>query len=383
MRIGIDCRTILNPERGEGAGVGHYTYQLIKHLIKIDHQNEYYLFFDRTVQSRRLEKFRAKNVRFKFSPFIQYSRFLPNSYAHYLVSAFLSTQRLTVFHSPTLSLPQSYKSASVVTAHDLAAYKIPDICDTKQVPTMKKTISQAVKQAKIIIAVSQATKKDLMKIFGTEEEKIKVIYHGIDKRFFKKSSAAALERIRMKLNIKDDYLLFFGRLETRKNVLRIIEAYERLRERMKRRYQLVLAGAPGFGFEEIKKRAHGSKYQNDIILSGRYLEPENLDPLFEGAKIFVSPALCEGFGLTITEAMANGRPVITSNLSSMPEITGGKAMLIDPLNVSEITQAMFDLLTKKELWENLSQEGKKRVEEFDWEKTAEETLLVYQEAARS
>jgi glycosyltransferase involved in cell wall biosynthesis len=185
----------------------------------------------------------------------------------------------------------------------------------------------------------------------------------------------------MQLNIKDDYLLFFGRLEARKNVLRIIEAYERLREKMSRRYQLVLVGSPGFGFDEIKKRVQHSKYQNDIILFGRYLEPENLDPLFDGAKIFISPALCEGFGLTIAEAMANGRPVIASNLSSMPEITDGKALLVDPFNVSEIAQAMFDLLTKKELWENLSREGRKRAEEFDWDKTARETLAVYREAA--
>jgi len=385
MRIGIDCRTILNPEKGEGAGIGHYTYQLVRHLLKVDKKNDYFLFFDRTVQERRLRKFSQPNVRIKFFPFIQYAKFMPGGYSHLLVSAFLGRYKLDIFHSPTLSLPQSYHAPAVVTAHDLTVYKFPELYTSKQQSHLKITIPQAVKQAKKIIAVSYSTKKDLKEIFGLGDEKIKVIYHGLDKRFFKKSTPAMIKKIKTKFNIKNDYLLFLGTLESRKNIFRIIEAYERLRERISNSQfsisncQLVLAGAPGWNFKEIEKRIAISKYKNDIILPG-YIEADDLDPLFEEAKIFVFPTLYEGFGLPVIEAMANGIPVITSNVSSLPEIAGENAILVDPLNVAEITQAMFDLLTKPEIWQRYSQLGKEKAKEFDWQRTAAETIRVYQEA---
>lgn len=385
MRIGIDCRTILNPEKGEGAGIGHYTYQLVRHLLKIDKKNDYFLFFDRTVQQRRLAKFKQENVRIYFFPFIQYAKFMPGGYWHFLASAFLAKHKLDVFHSPTLNLPQSYRATSVVTAHDLTVYKFPELYTDKQVMLLKSIIPQAVKQAKKIIAVSQSTKKDLGEIFGVGSEKIKVIYHGLDERFFRKSNPESIENIKRKFNIKNNYLLFLGTLESRKNIIRIVEAYERLRDKMisirhpESRIQLVLAGAIGFNFEEIKERINKSKYKEDIILPG-YIEADDLDPLFEGAKIFVFPTLYEGFGLPIIEAMANGVPVVTSNVSSLPEIAEGNAILVDPLNVAEITQAIFDLLSNPEIWQKFSQLGKQKAKEFDWQKTARETLVVYQQA---
>lgn len=381
MRIGIDCRTILNPEKGEGAGIGHYTYQLVRHLLKIDKKNDYFLFFDRTVQERRLAKFKQENARIIFFPFIQYTKFLPTGYSHFLVSAFLARQKLDVFHSPTLSLPQSYRAPSVVTAHDLTVYKFPDLYTDKQSSLLKTIIPQAVRQAKKIIAVSQSTKKDLGEIFGVESERIKVIYHGLDERFFRKSDPKVIKDIQKKFNISNDYLLFLGTLESRKNIIRIIEAYERLREKINYSYQLVLAGAPGGNFNEIKKRIDESKYREDILLPG-YIEADDLDPLFEGAKIFVFPTLYEGFGLPIIEAMANGVPVVTSNISSLPEIAEGNAVLVDPFNVAEITQAIFDLLTKPDMSQEFSQHGKEKAKEFDWQKTAKETLTIYQEAIK-
>ncbi|MGC9048848.1 MAG: glycosyltransferase family 4 protein [Patescibacteria group bacterium] len=386
MRIGIDARTILNPEKGEGAGIGHYTYQLIRHLLKIDKKNDYFLFFDKTVQNRRLAKFKQENVRVGFFPFIQYAKFLPGGYWHFLASAFLTRHRLDVFHSPTLNLPQSYRAPTVVTAHDLTVYKFPELYNTKKQRTiLKSTIPQAIKMAKKIIAVSYSTKKDLGEIFGVESEKVRVIYHGVDERFFRKSDSATIEKIKMKFGIKNDYLLFLGTLESRKNIFRIIEAYERLRDKISSlehpiaNIQLVLAGAPGFNFKKIDEKISHSKYKEDIILPG-YIEADDLDPLFEGAKVFVFPTLYEGFGLPVIEAMANGVPVITSNISSLPEIAEERAILVDPLNVAEISQAMFDLLTRQDLWQKLSQLGKEKAKEFDWQKTAAKTLEVYKEA---
>ena len=380
MKIGIDCRTILNPEKGEGAGIGHYTYQLVRHLLKIDQKNTYLLFFDRTVQPRRLAKFQQANAIIKFFPFLQYSKFLPNVYRHHLVNAFLSREKLDIFHSPTLSLPTSYQGLAVATAHDLAIYKFPELYPPKQISFLKTEIFQAIKQAKKIIAVSESTKKDLGEIFGLPAEKIKVIANGLDERFFKKSSPEEIDRVKKKYGLKDNYILFLGTLDARKNIIRIVEAYERLIARTNQfsQYQLVLAGQIGKQSDEIKKRIDESKYRSDIILPG-YIEADDLDPLFESAKIFLFPSLYEGFGLPVIEAMANGVPVITSNISSLPEVAKGHALLVDPFNVADITQSLVQLLTDQDLYQDLSKNGKKRAQEFTWEKAARETLKFYQE----
>ena len=399
MRIGIDCRTILNPEKGESAGIGHYTYQLVRYLIKIDKDNDYVLFFDRSVQQRRLAKFKQNNVFIRFFPFIQYTRLMPAGYSHFLASAFIAREKLDIFHSPTLSLPTSYQGPSVVTAHDLGIYKMPELYPEKNAAALKKEIFQAIQQTTKIIAASRSTANDLKEIFGVPDEKIKVISHGLDERFFEKRSKAQIEVVKNKYGIKGEYLLFLGTLDPRKNILRIISAYERFRDKIvqvtKRDsstneltkatisdlsipYQLVLAGDWGFKPREIKEKIAASKYKEDIIVSG-YIEADDLDALLEGAKMFIFPSLYEGFGLPLTEAMANGVPVITSNISSMPEIAKGRAVLVDPLNVAEITQAIYDLLADPELYQDLQEAGREYSQKFNWEKTAQETLDVYKE----
>jgi glycosyltransferase involved in cell wall biosynthesis len=382
MRIGIDCRTILNHEKEKGAGLGHYTYQLVRYLLKIDKDNDYFLFFDKTVKERRLKKITQQNVRFVFFPFIYYTNFIPDKYADYLLSAFFDRYRLDVLHSPTLNLPQFYKGKAIVTAHDVGVLKFPEFYPDKERSNLRKSILRAVKLAKRIIAVSQATKKDLENLLDVESEKIKVIYQGLDERFFKKTNPEIIEKVKKKFKIKDDYILYLGTLEPRKNILRIIEAFERLKEKILKikdlKIQLVLAGAPGFSFKDIYERINLSKYKEDIILPG-YIDPDDLDPLFEGARIFIFPSFYEGFGLPVIEAMAKGVPVIASNIEAIYEIVKDNAILVDPLNIAEISRAMFDLLTNNELWKKFSFLGKERAKDFDWFKTARETLALYQE----
>ncbi|MDD5625962.1 MAG: glycosyltransferase family 1 protein [Patescibacteria group bacterium] len=384
MRIGIDCRTILNPEKNIGGGVGHYTYQLVRHLLKIDKKNTYVLFFDRSVQKRRLAKFKQSNVLIRFFPFVQYTRLMPKSYTNYLISAYLNKEELDVFHSPTLSLPFSYKKPCVVTAHDLAIYKFPEFYSDKHNVLSKTEIPTAIKDAKKIITASHSTAKDIHETFGTSIDKIKMVIHGLDERFFDKQSEDSIQKIKSKYGIKKDYLLFLGTLDLRKNIIRIISAYERLREKMKSNslpdIQLVLAGAKGFKFHDIEKKISASKYKKDIILPG-YIAADDLNPLFGGAKVFVFPSFYEGFGLSILEAMANGIPVVTSNVSAMPETAGGHAVLVDLYDVSQINEALYRLLTNKELRDKLSEEGKRYAQKFNWDKTAEETLKIYKEAS--
>ncbi len=385
MKIGIDCRTILNPEKGERAGIGHYTYQLVRHLLKIDKKNTYFLFFDRSVQKKRLDKFRQKNVFIKFFPFNQYKRLLPTDCTYFLINASLAREKLDILHSPNLSMPSCYKGLSVVTVHDLSCYKFPETIQPQELKILRKIIPSVLKEADRIIAVSKATAKDLEEIFSLTKKKIKVVYHGLDKRFFTKRGPVEINRIKKKYKIKGNYLFFLGTFERRKNIVRLIEAYERFRNGLVQtknqnkdfsKYQLVLAGTDGHDSKNIKRKILKSKYKKDIITPG-YIPPNDLGRLFSGADLFIFPSLYEGFGLPIVEAMAKKVPVITSRISSLLEVSQNAALLIDPYNVAQIAQAINDVLTDKALNKKLKDKGSKRARNFSWERCARETLKIY------
>jgi len=393
MRIGIDCRTILNPEKGEGAGIGHYIYQLVRHLLKIDKENSYYLFFDRSVQKKRLDKFKQKNVFIRFFPFQQYKKLMPNRYQHHLTNAIFEREKLDILHFPHLFPGCYYQGPSVVTIHDLTPYKLPDFSPEKDSQFLKKIIPDFLKKTNKIIAVSKATADDIKNIFVLDKRKVEVIYNGVDQRFFKNRTKKDVLKIKKKLGISKKYLLFLGTVEPRKNIIRIIESYERLRQGIGyhyslssgkkdfSKYQLILAGAKGFRFKDIEKRISVSKYKKDIILPG-YVDSEDLGPLFEGAEMFVFPSLYEGFGLPILEAMAKKIPVITSNISSMPEISQKAALLVAPNNVAEITRAIFKILIDNKIKEGLQKRGITVAKKYSWEKCAKKTLAIYKKSIK-
>ncbi len=391
MKIGIDCRTILHPEKGERDGIGHYTYQLVRHLLKIDKKNTYVLFFDHSIGKDRIVKFKQKNVSIKFIPFLQYANLMPDKYAHFLVSATISREKLDILHSPIPWLPRPYIGRTIVTVHDLAICKLFELYSRQnQDIIFRKNLPSILDKAQGIIAVSKSTSKDLQQIFNINSKKIKVIYHGVDKRFFKKNTLSKIKQVQSKYKIKKDYLFSLSNFGLRKNITRIIFAYERLRKKMETEkgkvfpeYQLVLAGSnKNFDFKKIKQIVSLSKYKEDIIFPG-YIEASDLNALFEGASLFMFPSLYEGFGFPVIEAMAKGLPVITSNTSSMKEIAGQSAVIVDPYNVSEITTAAYNLLTNKKLYDIFKDKGKLLAGKFKWDKCARETLNFYQRTINS
>lgn len=384
MRIGIDCRTILNPEQGEAAGIGHYTYQLIRHLLKIDKKNEYLLFFDHRIKEEKMTKFLQPNSRVKFFPFIQYKRFLPITYSHLLITAFLNREKLDLYHSPIPHLPLFYLGASVITIHDLAIYRYPQLFPSGQFFSLRIIVPQALKKAKKIIAVSESTKKDLEDFFKIAEKKIRVIYNGLDERFLMRSTKEEIDRVKKKYNISEPYILFLGTLEPRKNIERLIEAFENLHHKspIAGDLKLVIVGKEGWGVKKIYKKVRQSFHKKAIIFTN-YLEVDDLNPLFEEARAFVYPSLYEGFGLPIIEAMAKGVPVVTSKQAgSLEEITKGAALLVNPYDPEDIARGIEKVLTDKDLAQDLIEKGQLRARDFSWDKCAKETLEVYEEAVK-
>ncbi|HLD31078.1 MAG TPA: glycosyltransferase, partial [Patescibacteria group bacterium] len=239
MKIGIDCRTILNPGFGENAGIGHYTYYLVNKLLELDKENQYILFFDNLLSKDAVEKMIGdkKNVEIRFFPFHKYKHYLPFVFSHILISAALEKEKLDLFHSPTGSLPLSYKGKSIVTVHDLAIYQHPEWFPSNflvgQKFSTKTIVPKSLKKAKKIIAVSRCTKRDIQKNFKTKGDKIKVIYEGVEFRDLPAKdgdtcgvvSKICFDDLKAKYGLKDNYLFFLGTIEPRKNIEGIIKAF--------------------------------------------------------------------------------------------------------------------------------------------------------------
>lgn len=374
MRIGIDCRTILNPKSGERAGVGHYTYYLVKNLLKLDNKNEYVLYFDWRVTDTK--EFEQPNVKIKYFPFSQYNKFLPFAYSHMLITAYLMKEGLDVFHSPISSLPLTYPKKAIITVHDLAIYKNPAWFPS-QIFSTKLLVPQSLRSANKIIAVSQSTKKDLKEIFNIADKKIKVVYEGAILDHVKVKNKSLDSLARFKLNSK--YILFIGTLEPRKNLVTLMRAYKKFLDAKPEfsQYQLVLAGAKGYKSDDVFTEIKELKIGKQVKYIGYVTQNQKLE-LLKKATCFIFPSSYEGFGLPVLEAMALGTPVITSNISSLPEITGKAAILVDPEKELDIAKALKRLIGDRNLQSTLRSKGIIQAKQFTWQRSAAETLKVYQ-----
>ena len=372
MKIGIDISQIVH-----GTGVSFYTRNLVRGLARIDHKNDYLLFGSSLRLKSVLQEFAAeiKKINKNFNSKIIV---LPPSLAEPLWNywRFLPIERLIgpidVFHSSDWIQPPT-KASKVTTIHDFGFLKYPDIAHSKVIKVMDRRLKLVKKEVDLIISVSEATAKDIVEILGIPRKKIRVVYEAPVEEH-QKISLQAVKVIKKKLGIKEKYLLAVANLDPRKNLRRIVEAYGSLRPQLPG-FQLVIVGQPGWeGLEALKTKAHGL----DIIFAG-YVSNQDLSALYTGASCLVYPSLYEGFGLPILGAMVAGCPVVTSNVSSMPEIAGQAAVLVNPEETKDIARGIQEALENRE---ELIEKGKTRAKEFSWEKTAQETLKVYQEAQR-
>lgn len=375
MRIGIDCRTILNPGAGEKAGVGHYTYYLVKYLLKIDKKNTYVLFYDH--RSDSVKEFKRKNVELIQFPYSEYKKYLPYAYSHVLVGRVLNKANLDLFHSPANVIPMQYNKPAVVTVHDLAIYEHPEWFPPKQDFSVNVLVPKSLQKAARIIAVSQATSNDIQKRFKIPAKKITTVLEGYEP--VKAPTKLAIHALRKSLRLQEHYLLYIGTLEPRKNIAGLIEAFDSLVRRKPRRYkqlQLVLAGAKGYQFQENYKAIQSIQAGSVRYLG--YVSAKDKQALLHGALAFVFPSYYEGFGLPVVEAMAAGTPVVTSNLSSMPEVAGKAAVFVKPTASLSIQQGIEKIMSAKTR-ASLIKKGKTQAKQFSWEKCAKETLQVYQD----
>jgi glycosyltransferase involved in cell wall biosynthesis len=269
-------------------------------------------------------------------------------------------------------VPWIHPKKTVVTVHGLEYEIVLQAYSFLARLYMRWSIKNSCRWARVIVSVSQNTKKDLIRLYKVPADKIEVIGEGYEINHVAPRRDEAVPRL---YDATKPYLFFIGRLEERKNIVGIIKTFEILKERYNIPHKLVLAGKFGYGEEKIKAELQKTNCVRDIILLG-YLNPEEKSQMLSQAEVFMFPTFYEGFGIPILEAQSVGTPVVTSNVSSMPEVTGDSALLVSPNNHEEIAEAVHKLISDKNVRDAIIEKGYENVKRFSWEKCAQEITEV-------
>jgi glycosyltransferase involved in cell wall biosynthesis len=359
MKIGIDASRAFLKQR---TGIEEYSYQVIKHLCKELQKEEVFLYVRR---KQKIDFKLPKNWKMKTVKF-------PYLWTQLGLSLELLFHPVDVLFVPAHVIPIIHPKNTIVTMHGLEYEFFPEGYSFWERLYMRASIKMSCRWAKKIIAVSKNTKKDLLELYKVPEKKIKVVYEGVD---LVQSSKLKVQSCSSKLKIDKPYLLFIGRLEKRKNIDGILDAYKILKEKYEIPHALVLAGASGYGYEIIKlKIKNYLKIQNSKL---KIIEPGYIDEtlkwqLMSNADAFLFPTFYEGFGLPILEAQSLGVPVITSNVSSLPEVGGESVFYADPHEPEIIADTIFRLISDQNVKDDIIKKGNENVKRFSWEKCSDE-----------
>ncbi|MBU1203100.1 glycosyltransferase family 4 protein [Patescibacteria group bacterium] len=343
-------------------GTEWYAWHLLNQFKKLDKENKFFVYYNQNLAGDLMdapENFYFKQLKWPFSKFWTHLRLGFELIIHPVEKFFASN-----------AVPIMGRGEIIVTIHDLGFLKNPDLYHPLERWYQKWSHNIAVKRSKKIITISNATKQDIIKYYPQAKDKIKVIYLGWDSSEFGPISREDKLGYVDEHDHPEKYILYTGRIETKKNVQNLIRAY-----RMGNfKWPLMLAGRPGnFGYQEIQNMIKDTKIKNDVIILG-YVSQKNYTKLIASASMFVFPSKFEGFGLPILEAMASGVPVVCSDMPVLHEVAGEAAVYFDPDNPQDIKDKMTQVYQEERLREILIAKGLKRAGNFSWQKCAQETL---------
>ncbi len=364
MKIAIDLRSLSS---GSISGVENYTVGLLDSLLAADKKNEYILFYNSF----------AKNVKdeFRFINSKAINKHWPNKVLNAALKLKLVTLEKFTGKIDWLFLPNlnqfntSSKTKVAITVHDLSPVITPEFYDLRRRIWHKLlNYKQAFLRANLIFAVSEYTKTDLMRLFNVPENKIVVVYPGINNK--PGSSDLELKKIRNDLGLPGNYILFLSTVEPRKNLDNLIKAFEQIHLGI----HLVIVGKKGWKYKAIFNQIKKSVKSDKIKYIG-YVSEQEKSQIIKLAQTVVYPSFYEGFGFVPLEAMGLGVPVVASSVTSIPEVVQDAALLINPYSSAEITKALESILENQILRASLIEKGKKRSQEFDWKKSAEKIIF--------
>jgi len=371
MKIAIDL--IFVP--AQKTGVGQYAKLLIGSLAEFDEKNQYLLF----IKKNQVLEFDPKKTNFRIITCSDVFRFkiLMIFWEQFILPFILSWKKVDILHSLQQTTPLIGSFKRVVTFHDMTIFLFPEKHTTARKFLYSFLMPLSAKKADKLIADSLSTKNDMIKFLDIISEKINVVYLAANPVFGlrnTKNAGDVLERY----GIKNKFILYVGTLEPRKNVIGLINAYQRLVVKNGIAHRLVIVGKKGWQFQPIFETVKKMRLDQNIIFTG-YVPDDDLADIYNAADIFVYPSLYEGFGIPPLEAMACGVPTITSNVSSLPEVAGNACILINPNDTEEIEQSVFKLLMTEKLRQNMREMGLSRSKEFSRKKLADGTIATYNE----
>ncbi len=366
-RIGIDARKIAD------FGIGTYIRHLVRALAELDSENDYLLFVGRAYDGELDDlppNFRRVSER---APVYSLRE-------QVVLSWRLARLSLDLYHATHYVLPLVAPRRVVVTIHDIIHLLYPEFLPNPLAFLYaQRMIRRSLNRADVVISDSQNTRTDLMDYFEVDGRKIRRIYPGVAEEFRRPLGEEVLQHWRDRFGLHRPYLLFVGNPKPHKNLDNVVQAFAQAVERHGFDTDLVCVGGRDGADAKVKQRAAQLGLGERVKLLG-HVEPEALPPLYQGATLFLYPTLYEGFGLPVVEAMASGVAVVTSNSSALREIAEGYAELVDPLDVDAIGGAVARCLADGEHRRTLADQGRRRARDFDWRRTAEQTLEVYRTA---
>jgi len=401
MNIGIEATSAAEAQK---AGVGYYTYNLIRAIASLQQEDHNYTLYlrkpwagpDPSMESIPIPKLVSKVLK------------CPYLWAQIRLPLELRASPQDVYFFPSSVIPLLYQPAkSVITVHDVAFLFFPDCFSPMLRGWLKIATKRGISKAKKIIAVSESTRQDLITYYGMPPEKVVVVHHGVHEMYrplqiqmgttskvasispieeahmeptSEVDPISVIEAVKAKYRIERVYILCIGTLQKRKNIPRLLQSFYLLKQRYNIPHKLVLVGqkCPDLPEHEIFSTMKQLSLQEDVVWTG-YIAEQDMPALFNGAELFVFPSLYEGFGMPILEAMACGVPVACSNTSSLPEVVGEAGVMFDPYDVDSMTAAIHRALTDEELRTQLRQQGLQRAKWFSWKRCAQKTLDVLEE----
>ena len=375
MRVGLNAEPLF---QRIPTGVGVYALALCRGLVEIGHADDLVFFHaDHDEAPSEMDELPVDRVAYTLSRDRLYDAWM----ADRRPAPQSITGHLDVVHSTGPAIPPSGGAVLVVTVHDLAPIRFPDRYPRRARALHKRGAHIAAAEAARIICPSRSTALDVEEFYGVERERIRVVPHGVDIAGFgvPNNSVGDAGRRWERRGIAEPYVLWVGTQEQRKNVVAVLDAFAHIAARHPD-LSLVLHGPNGWLGDEVGEGLQHRGLHGRTIVSEGSLPRSELAALYARASVFVYPSLYEGFGMPVLEAMACGTPVVTSNISALPETAGDAALLVDPLDDMALAEAIGRILEDPVLAEDLSRRGQKRANTLTWGETARRTWAIYEEA---
>jgi glycosyltransferase involved in cell wall biosynthesis len=373
MRIGIDGLPLSETR----TGVGHYTFELASALALASPSDEFELVSPRPfvpAPDGELERHWPPNLKAVRARVGLFSR----RWFLFGLPRYIQQQRLALFHGTNYEVPLMKSCPTVLTIHDLSLLLLPETHETGRVRRARRRLPLMARAATLIVTPTESVRNEVCTHLAVERERVTAVPEA-PRHIFQRKPAEEMLAARRRLGIEDDFLLFVGTIEPRKNLTTLVRAFREVLRETTARLQLVIAGKTGWLTDELFALVRDAGLASRVVFTG-YLSDDDLCALYSSCRAFVYPSLYEGFGLPPLEAMACGAPVIASRIESIAEVVGDGALLVVPTDTPTLARSIVELLRDEDLRRVMAEKGMRRASEFSWQRTARLMREVYDEA---